>query len=582
MAVDPQDYARLSNNQLNFLSKYKLNDEQLAIAFAVDKEARRQKVNPDFVWPMVYQESKFDHNAVSRKGAFGVMQLMEDTAKGLKVDRTNMEQNIRGGISLLRELIDNPKIGDDPYKVLAGYNASTETRNKFYASGNLADLKDETIIHMDKIVGHYGGDLPSAIFVETDSPETESSADASESSDVVPNPYGTSASSSASNSSGEEKPVRGSPAEVGAMTGAIGLGVGALKYPAFAMAKPVVDYFKNKKNLTSEDMSKIAEIVTKQNTPATIAPTTAAKQSIPVGTTDAGRMAPGQTGNMVYNYAKSADLTDIEAGQALDMTKNKGGVHDLANQRTANLQKVNQIAPGFIENPNFGGLMTSSGSAGGGPRESFSYKPIEIEDGKVVSQGGMTPLPKTQPVNATPPPTKQVTAPLQPKKPNVASRVMGAVAGSPPVMGGLAAYGAGYNAQDAINKARDEDYVGSAKSTLGAVASGASLIPKAAPVAGTASALIDADRRLQEKDYVGAGTSLLGAVAPYAAPLVFGPAGIPIGIATAVGAPFVNEMKDYISRKSGKSQSDQPADNRSMRQKLSDANAEERRKLGYR
>jgi len=579
MAVDPQDYARLSDNQLKFLNKYKLNDDQLAIAFAVDKEARRQKVNPDFVWPMVYQESKFDPTAVSRKGAFGVMQLMEDTAKGLKVDRTDMEQNIRGGISLLRELIDNPKIGDDPYKVLAGYNASTETRNKFYASGNLSDLKDETIVHMNKIVGHYGGDLPSATFVQADVPETVSSADASESSDVAPNPYKT----SASNSSGEEKPVRGSPAEAGAITGAIGLGVGAIKYPAFAMAKPVVDFFRNKKNLTSEDMSKIAEIVTKQNTAATNAPTTAAKQPIPVGTSDAGRMAPGQTGNMPYNYAKSVGLTDIEAGQALDMTKNKGGAHDLANQRTANLQKVNQIAPGYIENPNFGGLMTSSGSAGGGPRESFSYKPIEIENGKVVNQGGMTPLPKTQPVDATPPPTTPVAAPLQTKKPNVASRVVGAVAGSPPVMGGLAAYGAGYNAQDAYNKAEAKDYVGAAKSTLGAVASGASLIPKAAPVAGTASALIDADRRLQEKDYVGAGTSLLGAVAPYAAPFVFGPqVGIPVGIATAVGAPFVNEIKDYISRKSGKSQPDQPADNRSMRQKLSDANAEERRQLGYR
>ena len=54
MTVDPQDYARLSDNQLKFLNKYKLNDDQLSIAFAVDKEARRQKVNTDFVWPMVY------------------------------------------------------------------------------------------------------------------------------------------------------------------------------------------------------------------------------------------------------------------------------------------------------------------------------------------------------------------------------------------------------------------------------------------------------------------------------------------------------------------------------------------------
>jgi hypothetical protein len=570
-------------------SKLKLSKEQLDVAIKVAEEAERQGLNPDFVLPMIYYESEFKQSAVSKKGALGVMQLMPKTAKDLKVDPNDMDQNIRGGVSLLKELIANPKIGSDPYKVIAGYNTSTETRDKFYASGDFKDLPKETLDHMINITTTYNGDLPVATLNRTGSTVASAPASSDEvaspyaganvESDEVVNPYGTSAASADE----EEVAKRGSPAETGAMTGVLGLGAGALKWPAFAIGKKALGYLKDK-NISPEDLAKVAEISAKQNAAANAATTAAAtKQPILVGTTDAGRMGAGQTGNMPYNYAKAAGLTDIEAAQALDMTKNQGGVHDLSGKRTESLQRINQIAPGFVENPNYGGLMTSSGSAGGGPRESFAFRAPEIEDGRVVSQGGMAPVPTSQPVNATPPPPATVAPPLQPKKPNMASRVLGSVAGSPPVMGGLAAYGVGYNAQDAYNRAQDKDYVGATKSGLGALASGATLIPKSAPVAGTASALIDAERRLQNRDYIGGGTSLLGAVAPYAAPFMFGPqVGIPVGVATAVGAPFANEMRDWIMRHTNKPTEGQSADNRSMSQRLADANAEERRRLGYR
>lgn len=569
-------------------SKLNLTKEQLDIAIKVAEEAERQGINPDFVLPMIYHESKFKQDAVSKKGALGVMQLMPKTAKDLKVDPNDMDQNIRGGVSLLKELIANPKIGNDPLKVIAGYNTSTETRDKFYESGDFKDLPKETLDHMINITTTYGGDLPVATLNRTSSTVASAPASSDEvaspygnanaESEQVANPYGSSISSDE-----EEVAKRGSPAETGAMTGVLGLGAGAIKYPAFAIGKKALGYLRDK-NISPEDLAKVAEISAKQNAAANAATSASAtKQPIPVGTTDAGRMGAGQTGNMPYNYAKAAGLTDIEAGQAVDMTKQPGGVHDLTTKRAENLQRINQIAPGFVENPNYSGLMTSSGSAGGGPRESFTFRAPEVEDGRVVSQGGMTPVPTSQPVNATPPPPATVAQPLQPKKPNIASRVLGSVSGSPPVMGGLAAYGAGYNVQDAYNRAQDKDYVGATKSGLGALASGATLIPKSAPIAGTASALIDAERRLQNKDYIGGGTSLLGAVAPYAAPFVFGPqVGIPVGVATAVGAPFANEMKDWIMRHMNKSGEAQPADNRSMSQRLADANAEERRRLGYR
>lgn len=138
----------------------KLTDEQLDIADKIAKRARAKGLNPDFVLPLVMAESGFNPKAVSKKGAIGVMQLMPDTATGLRVDPHNLDENIEGGLNLLKELVSNKKIGNDPYKVLAGYNTSTATRNKFLESGDLSVLPDETINYMDKVSTYFGGNLP--------------------------------------------------------------------------------------------------------------------------------------------------------------------------------------------------------------------------------------------------------------------------------------------------------------------------------------------------------------------------------------------------------------------------------------
>jgi hypothetical protein len=129
---------------------------------------------------------------------------------------------------------------------------------------------------------------------------------------------------------------------------------------------------------------------------------------------------------------------------------------------------------------------------------------------------------------------------------------VGSTLASSPVRGGLTAFSTGLNAQDTANKLETGDKTGAALSGLATAADVASLVPKIGPVASTVSAAIDAQRRAQKKDYIGALTSGLGAVAPYAAPFMFGPQiGIPAGIATAVGAPFANELKDYLMRQYG-------------------------------
>lgn len=235
MELNASSLSDLSDNQIKFLHKHKLAGDQLQIALAVDAEARRQGVNPEFVWPMVYQESKFQQDAASPKGAIGVMQLMPDTAKGLKVDASDVAQNISGGVALLKELMSNPKIGNDPYKVLAGYNASTETRNKFYESGDLADLPDETIKHMYQVGKHYGGELPNVSFEPQAQSEPDKVIEAADA-PADGNIYGGTPVTEYEGSGAQ------SPKEMGALSGLTGAGLGTVysaKAPALRLAQRI-------------------------------------------------------------------------------------------------------------------------------------------------------------------------------------------------------------------------------------------------------------------------------------------------------------------------------------------------------
>jgi hypothetical protein len=143
----------------------KLTDEQLEIVGKVIKAAEARGINPDFVLPMVRAESGFNPNAKSPKNAFGVMQLMPATAASLKVDPKDVDQNIEGGFRLLQELMSNPKIGTDPAKIIAAYNANPTI--KFIETGDLADLPEETLNHLSRIADYAGGTIPSPLLEKT-------------------------------------------------------------------------------------------------------------------------------------------------------------------------------------------------------------------------------------------------------------------------------------------------------------------------------------------------------------------------------------------------------------------------------
>jgi len=92
-------------------------DVALAIA-----TARRHGLDPNLVLAVVAVESGFQPDAVSHKGAQGLMQLMPATARELGVtDVLDPAQNLDGGTRYLRMLV--ARYGGDLGKVLAAYNA---------------------------------------------------------------------------------------------------------------------------------------------------------------------------------------------------------------------------------------------------------------------------------------------------------------------------------------------------------------------------------------------------------------------------------------------------------------------------
>ncbi|WP_131196787.1 lytic transglycosylase domain-containing protein [Lichenihabitans psoromatis] len=78
---------------------------------------------PDFVISVAKIESHYRATVFSSKGAYGLMQLMPETAQRFGVDLCDPAGNIRGGIRLLRMLHDRYR---NPFFILAAYNAGEE------------------------------------------------------------------------------------------------------------------------------------------------------------------------------------------------------------------------------------------------------------------------------------------------------------------------------------------------------------------------------------------------------------------------------------------------------------------------
>lgn len=129
---------------------------QQEVDAAIDQAAARHNVDPSLVRAVIKVESNFNPNAVSRKGAMGLMQLMPQTARQLNVTNPfDPEQNVDAGVRHLKRLMES--FGGDVRLSLAAYNAGAGAVARSSGVPNFAETRD----YVKRITRlYYGGADP--------------------------------------------------------------------------------------------------------------------------------------------------------------------------------------------------------------------------------------------------------------------------------------------------------------------------------------------------------------------------------------------------------------------------------------
>ena len=116
--------------------------------------AARHNVDPNLVRAVVKVESNFNSNAVSRKGAMGLMQLMPSTARSLNLKNPfDAEQNVDAGVRHLKQLLES--YGGDVKLTLAAYNAGSGAVRRSAGVPHFAETQN----YVRRITSLYYGGL---------------------------------------------------------------------------------------------------------------------------------------------------------------------------------------------------------------------------------------------------------------------------------------------------------------------------------------------------------------------------------------------------------------------------------------
>ena len=116
----------------------------------IRQASRTYGVEEGLIRAVIRAESNFRSESTSPRGAMGLMQLMPDVAHNLGVENPfEPEENIRGGVALLRRLLD--KYGGDYTKALAAYNAGEGAVDR---SGGVPNYP-ETREYVDRVIRTY-------------------------------------------------------------------------------------------------------------------------------------------------------------------------------------------------------------------------------------------------------------------------------------------------------------------------------------------------------------------------------------------------------------------------------------------
>lgn len=114
--------------------------------------AKRNGLPVEFVRSVVAAESAFRTDAVSPKGAIGLMQLMPATAREYGAEPSDPRQNVEAGTQYLRDLL--LKYQHDDHQVLralAAYNAGPGTVDRYHG----VPPYRETIEYITRVLRKY-------------------------------------------------------------------------------------------------------------------------------------------------------------------------------------------------------------------------------------------------------------------------------------------------------------------------------------------------------------------------------------------------------------------------------------------
>jgi len=92
-----------------------------SLAGVLRETSGRRQLSAQFIEAVAWQESRLNQNAVSPKGARGIMQLTPSTARALGVDSAGLRDNLDGGAAYLASLLR--QFDGDIVLTLAAYNA---------------------------------------------------------------------------------------------------------------------------------------------------------------------------------------------------------------------------------------------------------------------------------------------------------------------------------------------------------------------------------------------------------------------------------------------------------------------------
>ena len=144
-------YRTISQSSRPNDSLKKMAQRRSRLSPMIEQIARKQSLQPELLHAVVRAESAYNHKAVSKKGAIGLMQLMPATARRYGVSNSrDPRQNLSGGARYLRHLLGLFK--NNLPLALAAYNAG---ENAVMKHGRRIPPYPETQNYVRKVMSFY-------------------------------------------------------------------------------------------------------------------------------------------------------------------------------------------------------------------------------------------------------------------------------------------------------------------------------------------------------------------------------------------------------------------------------------------